>query len=194
MDYKNINDYELIYMVKENDDDSLECLFNKYTPIIKSISNEYYQKYNSYGYDYDDFLQEANIAFYNAYLAFRESMDVLFYTFVTVCIRRRLLTFCRNITNNSKNISFNQTVDVERYDIVDDKADMDLFMRETEIEQLLHDYILNLPLNYSSVFELRLNGFGYKEISCLLDIPSSTVEYRFRHIKNNLSVKLKTFF
>ena len=35
--YKDINDYEQLYLVSENDDIAKERLFNKYKPIIISI-------------------------------------------------------------------------------------------------------------------------------------------------------------
>ena len=38
MDYKKYNDYELISMVCENDEDSYYSLFSKYELIIKSIA------------------------------------------------------------------------------------------------------------------------------------------------------------
>ena len=47
MKYKNYNDYELIYMVKENDDFSYDALYKKYMPIIKSIAYDFYIKYKS---------------------------------------------------------------------------------------------------------------------------------------------------
>ena len=194
MDYKKYNDYELIYMVRENDEESLGYLFEKYTPIIKKLSNEYYQRYSSYGYDYDDFIQEANIALYDAYRSFKDSMNVLFYTFVVLCIRRRLLSFCRNITNVNKNISNKMTIEIDEFEVIDEGANIDLHINNSLIEKEIHDFILKLPLKYSSVFELRLNGFCYNEIACLLDIPSSTAEYRYRCIKKKFLRELKSFF
>ena len=46
MNYKQ-NDYELIYMVRENDEVSQDLLYEKYLPIIKNLASEFYQKYNS---------------------------------------------------------------------------------------------------------------------------------------------------
>ena len=65
MNYKNYNDYELIYMVRENDV-PFDLLFEKYMPILRKLSSVYYMRYSSYGYDYEDFLQEACIAFQRA--------------------------------------------------------------------------------------------------------------------------------
>ena len=111
MNYKSFNDYELIYMIRENDDFSQNVLFDKYKPVVMSIANEYYEKYKNNGYEYDDFLQEALIGFQNALFSFDEEKNSLFYTFVVVCIHRKLLSFCRmfmskkNVLGNLNNIS-----------------------------------------------------------------------------------------
>ena len=70
MNYKNYNDYELIYMVREKDDYSEDILLKKYLPVIKSISSEYYLKYKNYCCEYDDFLQEAMIGFQKALVSY----------------------------------------------------------------------------------------------------------------------------
>lgn len=93
MNYKSLNDYELIYMVRESDDSSRDILYEKYMPIISSVSSDYYLKYKDFGCDYDDFLQEAMIGFQKALVSYDENRDNLFYTFVIVCIHRRLLSF-----------------------------------------------------------------------------------------------------
>ena len=56
MDYKNINDYELIYMIRENDSDK-NIVFNKYKPLVESIAKECYKKTNK-SIDLDDLIQE----------------------------------------------------------------------------------------------------------------------------------------
>ena len=100
MKYKNYNDYELIYMVKENDDFCYGELYKKYMPIIKSLAYEYYNKYSNYGYDFDDFVQESFLAFHNAIKFFDEKKDILFYTFAILCIRRSLIIFVRCLCSN----------------------------------------------------------------------------------------------
>ena len=52
MDYKKYNDYELVYMVRENDDISQDILFKKYDPILRKIAGEYHSKFKSNGYEY----------------------------------------------------------------------------------------------------------------------------------------------
>ena len=45
MNYKSFNDYELIYMIRESDESSRNILYEKYMPVISSISSDYYLKY-----------------------------------------------------------------------------------------------------------------------------------------------------
>ena len=178
MDYKRYNDYELIYMIRENDDSSKSILFKKYYPILVSIANEYYYKYKQYGYDYDDFLQEAYIAFFNSLINFNENKNVLLYSYVIMCVRRKMMTFCKSISKNCKNISYNAYD--EFIDILDARTDVYSMVNNFESEKMLRNAILDLSFIDSAIVELRINGFSYKEISLLLEVPSSTIEYKYR--------------
>jgi len=180
-------------MVRENDDNSQDILFEKYLPIIKSIAYEYYQKFKNYGYDYEDFVQEATIAFQKSVISYDESKDTLFYTFTVICIRRNLLTFCRNITNTNKNTSVNNFVDLDSCSIIDHDSSVDFLFEDRERESLVRRLIIDLPFENSCIFELKFNGFSYREIGLLLSLPSSTVEFKNRAAKKKLRCLLEKY-
>ena len=177
MNYKSYNDYELIYKIKENDDDSLDILFKKYEPIILCFCNYYYEKIKNRGADYNDLVQEANIGLYMAYLKYEERVGVLFYTFACRCIRNRLSAYTRTFFNKKNNI-INTSIPYNDllYGSNRDDFDYDEFI----------DIKNKLSFKYSIVYELRFNGFSYKEISVLLDIPISTVDGRMCKIRKIL--------
>ena len=52
MDYKE-NDNELIYLIKEDNEEAFDMLFNKYKPLMIKFSKKY-----KYKYEMDDMLQE----------------------------------------------------------------------------------------------------------------------------------------
>ena len=52
MNYKNVNDYELMYRIKEKDDEAFEMLFNKYEPIIIGIAKKYSSYTKKYGVEF----------------------------------------------------------------------------------------------------------------------------------------------
>ncbi len=180
MNYKKYNDYELIYMVRENDEDSRNLLSQKYYPIIQNIANTFYQKYKNYGYDYDDFFQEANYAFQKALLSYNENRDSLFYTFAVLCIRRGLISFCRKITHNYKSILGESFWEMKEENVIDVKSDMNIIFDDIEFQDIFRKVLLKLPFEESSILELKKNGFTYREISTLLDIPTSSVEFKSR--------------
>ena len=180
MNYKKYNDNELIYMIRENDDFSQNILYEKYQPIIKKFATDFYIRYKSSGYDYEDFLQEATIGFQKALRYFDEKKDILFYTFVTLCINRRLLSFCKRITCDKKNISSYYFDDIDNISIADED-DTELYLLEKEFYSDIWNIVYTYPIEYSCVFELRLNQFHYPEIERLLNISSRRAQ-RMMHI------------
>ena len=93
MVYKDINDYYLIDMICENDETSYNVLFNKYRPLVRKIASKFYSNYCNYEYDFDDFIQEGYIGFYKALKKYDVNKNVLFYTFVSLCVSRQLISF-----------------------------------------------------------------------------------------------------
>lgn len=183
MKYRDYNDYELIYMIRDGDSNSYNILFEKYIPVMKSIAYSYYKDYKDYGFDYDDFTQEVYIAFNNAISQFKEEKNILFYTFSVVCMRRALLTFCRKITCGRKNISQRYTVNIDDV-VVREESNIDNYYNYIERADLVKCMILKLDVEESCILELRYNGFTYKEISVLLDLPLRRVQFKGRKIQH----------
>lgn len=187
MNYK--NDYEIIYMIRENDDIARNIMFDKYMPIVKNIASNFYLSYSNIGADYDDFLQEGMIALNKAINSYDENGGSLFYTYVTLCINRHLITYCRNLTCK-KHYSLNNSIgddaiylynDFRNYvdDYIDEKISQNEFIK-----------IKNMfSIDFSSVLELRYNGFCYREISQLLDISIGMVDSRLARIRKTLQQK-----
>lgn len=183
MDYKKLNDYEVMYMIKENDEYSREILLKKYMPIVSKISSKYLPFVKMYGSDFDDLLQEGMVALNKAIDSYDDNSGALFYTYVLICVERHIITYCRRV-NNKKNYFLNSSVDVDDYYFLsDDKASMDLFVSEKLTEEEFKKCKNAFDIKYSSVLELRYNGFTYKEISNLLDISIGTVDARLSKIR-----------
>ena len=177
MKYK-INDNELIYMIRDNDEYSLDILFKKYEPIVINICNSYYNS-EYLGIDYDDLKQECYIGLYSAYLKFNDNKNNTFYTYAVKCMKNHMRTYYRNI-NVKKNRVLNTSIFVDDYDKFSITYNYDNY------EKNFVDYKNLFDIKHSIVFELRYNGFSYKEISKLLDIPISTVDSRLCKIRSSL--------
>lgn len=190
MNYKNYNDYELISMVRENDEFSYYSLFEKYKPIVKNISKEFYDRYSDYGYDYDDFIQEGYVGFQNALNKYDSSKGALFYTFVELCIRRRLLSFTKNITLPKRNISNKYFVSLDDLDVRDNSVSLNDELDYEDTMNIIKDALYSLDLKYTAPFELKMNNFSLKEISTLLEVSINSVSYRVNLVRDEIRTRI----
>ncbi len=190
MNYKNYNDYELISMVRENDEFSYYSLFEKYKPIVKNISKEFYDRYSDYGYDYDDFIQEGYVGFQNALNKYDSSKGALFYTFVELCIRRRLLSFTKNITLPKRNISNKYFVSLDDLDVRDNSVSLNNELDYEDTMNIIKDVLYSLDLKYTAPFELKMNNFSLKEISTLLEVSINSVSYRVNLVRDEIRTRI----
>ncbi len=182
MEYK-LNDNELIYMIKENDDYAIKRLFEKYKPLVTSVANSFYVFGRRLGIEFVDLMQEGYIGLYNAYSSFNEYCDVKFYTYALSCIRNHLNTYCRNM-NVKKHYYLNNSISIDDYDSsLINYYDNFYYYDEEKVFVNIKNL---LSFKCSIVFELRLNGFKITEIGKLLDVPTSTINGRISKINKTL--------
>ena len=193
MDYKDLNDYEVVYMIRENDDDAREIIFNKYIPIVKRIASNYLSYAKLAKIEYDDLVQEGLIALNIAINKYNEETGPLFYTFVSVCVERRIITYCRRMSSSKHYVLNNALSDDSLYGVCDDKTPEFYFNERCLDKEFIH-FKNMFNFNESCIFELRYNGFSYKEISSLLDIPVTTIDGRLYKIRKILHNKIKKAF
>ncbi len=196
MDYRTVNDYEVLYLVSEDTDTSYDILYQKYSPIIKSIANKYFKFACQLGAEYQDLLQEGYIGLNSAIVSYRDDMDAIFYTYATICIERHIRTYCRSLSALKHQV-LNSSFPDDEYssNVVPDKSYFGNFFQSTSQELLeqFFCYSYTLDLDSRCVFELRYNGFTYKEIAQLLDLKLSSVESKFFKIRKNLKNILENY-
>lgn len=189
MDYKKLNDYEVVYMVRENDEEAREIIFNKYIPIVRRIASDHLSLAKMARIEYEDLVQEGLIALNEAINKYNEHSGVLFYTFLCVCVERRILTYCRKM-NSSKHYLLNTSLDDEYIYSVSDNDVFEAYFNEINLERKFVSFKNLFDIVESNIFELRYNGFSYKEISKLLDIPVSTIDGKLCKIRRILKETL----
>lgn len=200
--YKNENDNELLYLVSENNEDAKQIFFDKYDNMIRIKALKYKSFTESKGFDYNDLLQEGRLGLTQAMNDYKEQKNVKFQTFANLCIDRQIASFLRNIARDKHKI-LNESISLDSTTntigrpltelILDDKnIDPELSFIELEEKTELYKKIEDLltPLE-QDVFNLRVQGFTYKEISEFLDITSKAVDGAISRIKNKISTMIK---
>ncbi len=188
----NQNDYELLYLISEEDEDAKEQLYKKYESILRHISKSMYESCKKYnGVEYEDFYQEACFGLEKAIKSFDEQKNILFYTYVIACVRNQLAFYRRSITRK-KDIPLNSAQSI--YQEADSGLTYEEMIpspfktpyevcEEREVEKKIRLFQNQLSFLDACIFELRYNGFQYKEISELLEIPCHRVSHCIQKIK-----------
>lgn len=186
MDYKELNDNELIYLCAENNEDAVTLLINKYKNVILGILKEYLKEYNIVGIEVADLYQEGLIGLMHAINHFDKEKDILFYTYASACIRTSIISAIRQ-TFRQKNRILNNSYSLDKvfddtentlYEILKDETNdpnKKLISEETE-KELLNEIKSKLSPTELTVFELKLKGLKNGEISDLIDKDKKYVE------------------
>ena len=195
MEYKDINDYETIYMIRDNNEEATYQMYEKYKPIIKKTALLFLKKYNNIGLEYDDLYQEGMYGLSEAIQNFNNNEHVLFYTFALICIKREMQRLIiKSIRNKNSILNYSVPFDISFCEdglsledvICDQDQCVDKIVEESVSRKEILDLKYNLKDIYSWVFELKINGFSNNDISVLLDIRYKDVDNYLRSIKKSL--------
>ena len=199
--YKDLNDYEIMYMISENNEEATNLLFTKYKPVVEKLAREYYRNSKNCGLELDDFIQEGYYALFCAMKKFNASKNNLFYTYAVICIKSKLHSLIiRNTTN--KNLALNNSISLfdnvsdtslSLIDVLDDKEAVlpDVEVENSQFESAIKKVIYDLKFEYGTISELKINGFSNKEIANLLDVSLTTVYTALRELKKNLLILIE---
>ena len=187
MEYKDINDYEVLYLVEENQSDYKEILFKKYEPVLKKITYDYFFKMKRLGVEYDDIYQEALIGLNYAIDHFNFQKDVKFYTYAILCVKSKLNSYYFR-SNNGKNKILNDSMVFMQMNDMDMESLISVRFNDTYL--YFYDEILkfknNLNEMQAQVFELKYNGFTNSDIGNLLGLTVKDVYYYLCLIRKKL--------
>ena len=70
------NDYELLYLISENNEDASNALYKKYEPVIDYYARKYYKLTQGKGIDYNDLYQEGLIGLDAAIKGYKDQKDI----------------------------------------------------------------------------------------------------------------------
>ena len=179
--YRELDDNELLYMVNDSTD-NYDYLFLKYKPIVLNICKEYEIKGKELGYELDDFIK-----------TYKEKKKVLFYTYMTKCIRNSLNNEFRNQLTNKKvvlNIALSYDIPISNdrrtiIELIPNKSSPDpvKFLLD-EMEEIAYTKFLNsLPIETAVTFEMKNQDIKENDIARFLGKDEKTIKRYLRDAK-----------
>lgn len=186
MDYKTLNDNELIYLCCENNEEAINIVIDKYKNCILSILKEYLKEYNILGVEVADLYQEGLIGLMHAINTFDKEKNVSFYTYANACIKTSIISAMRQtfrmknrILNNSYSLDMLiEDTNSSLYDLCEDESNEpnNVLINKEEKEELLNSIKSKLSKNELAIFELKLKGLKNDEIADLISKDKKYIE------------------
>lgn len=178
------NDYELVALAKEGNEDAISLIYQKYKPIVVGKSKDAIVMANHHGIEISDIMQEGYIGLEEAIKNFNENDNTTFYTFATLCIDRQIINYLRRCSRG-KNRILNDALAIDDMGDGSFKDDFDLEMSFVS-KDIIKDITDTLTDFESMVFKLRLEGYSYNEIAKHLDKSVKSIYNTFHRIKEKV--------
>lgn len=188
------NDYELIDMAHENNEDAINMLYDKYKPLIYSKSREVYKYVNNKGIELSDVIQEAMIGFDEAIRDYNQDDKTLFYTFACICVDRQLKSMMVKFSRDKHKI-LNEAISFDNekdninilnflYDD-NDNPEYEIESKESRKEflNMVKDILTDFELE---VFNYRIQGYGISDISKIMGKDSKSIDNTLQRVKNKI--------
>lgn len=196
IDYYNLNDNELVSMAREHNEDAINLLHQKYSPLVNKKCSRCYKYVQNKGIEYSDLKQECLIGFEESIQNYNLLDSVTFYTFTNICMDRQLMTLIKKL-GRDKHRFLNEAIPLEVINddennnlidfIEDNKGNPELGLLDEFEYQELYDKIVKKLTNFETcVFDLKLQNFGYKEIADILDKEPKSIDNAMQRIKNKI--------
>lgn len=185
------NDYEIVNLAQEGNEDAINLLYQKYKPIIIKKSKNAIMYAPHHGIEISDIMQEAYIGLDEAIKSFSQDDNATFYTFAGICIDRKIFNYLRKVTR-SKNKILNDAVYIDDNieGLVKDSLDIEYdFLgndNENKLLELIQEKLTDFELE---VFKMKIGGYSFEEIARVLNKDIKSIYNTFQRIK----VKIKKY-
>jgi len=193
--YRNLNDYEILYMVSDARENNFDILLIKYKPLIYKIVKDYAKLFKRFGYELDDLMQVGYITLYKSSYLYDIYDQSMFYTYFKKALNNAIISCIKNNSTNKREVlnnALSYEVEIPNSNI----RYLDLFAdskSNLELEKELIIFKNSMPVNLSWIFELFYNGYSKDEISILLDEEIADIKKDFLRIKEH-ALTYKGFF
>ena len=187
------NDYELVLLAQEGNEDASNLIYQKYKPIVVKKSKNAIIYATHHGIEISDIMQEGYIGLEEAIKSFLPGDNkATFYTFANLCIDRKIVNYLRKSTKGKEKVLNNAiAIDENMEKVIKDNTDIEkaFLLRDYE-EKIIEKIRKELTEFELKVFELKIRGYDFLEIANSLNKDVKSIYNTFHRIK----IKIKKVF
>lgn len=199
---QNINDYELLYMIRQSDDYALQLLLKKYDAYLWSLIKEYFEGYLP-GLDREDLHAMAYLKVLDAIEQYNEEKGCSFCTYLTLCVTRRLNTL-RHVALREKKRYYPGMLSLDAFthelggsyivDTVENNQqcfDPDFYVQYQELLRKIRLFIDELSPIEMKVWDCMMKNYSYQEAASRLGMKKKSYDNSVFRIRKKLQKYLK---
>lgn len=172
---------KLISLAKSGNADALSSMISRYSDMVLQKSRSFK---NISGLESDDIYQEGMLGLLSAIYSFDESRNVLFSTYASVLVTRKMLSALRS-ANSKGNIPLKEYTSIENEtELLSSSPDPEELLIYNEELDFVNNFIeKNLSKTERKVLKLRYLGLSYSEIAEILDCGEKSVDNALQRIR-----------
>ena len=162
-----LNDFELVLLAQEKNEDAIKLLYEKYRPIIVTKSKYALSFANHHGIDIEDVMQEGFLGLDEAIKDFVQENDATFYTFANLCIDRQITNYIKKIKTSRHSLLNNAlTLDENLEKVISDSTNIeeDILVKDMAKETLKNLEGILTKFEFK-VLKLKSEGYSFEKIA-----------------------------
>lgn len=199
--YTNLNDEDIIEMIKNGDEQALSFLLEKYRDLVGVKASKYYM----IGSEKDDMIQEGMIGLFKAIKDFDNNKQNTFKTFANICIERQMITAIKS-SNRQKHMPLNSylSLNTSAYENDEDSGELldtfnsktiedplDTITKREYYEEVENAIDKNLSKFEKQVLNKYMQGDSYTVIANKLDAPVKSVDNAIQRIRKKATKNIE---
>lgn len=197
-----MNDFELIYMIRQKDEWSLGEIIEQSKRLIWQIAHRLYEDVRGTRISKEDMFQEGCLGLFEAIHCYMEDLSVPFLPFAKVCISREIQSLMRKYKGLSfglldRSLSLELSVGEEQSVYLSDVIPDGRFMNHPgDASKVLETYkhienvLKSCSLLEQNIYKLKVYGFTYSEIATIVECKPKQVDNTLQKLGKRLQIHL----
>lgn len=163
-------------------------LVEEHLNIVPYIINKYIKNNEDVDMNYEDLIQEGNLALCKAAIKYNKS--VKFNTYAEIVVKHELLCYCKKVNRKIKTVDMPNGNDIEEFLVSDDEEVPQILFNDENLKS-----IRNVKKEYSGVvlkgieaIELKMQGLAGVDIAAMYDVKPNHVSAWIAKAKRQLLI------
>ena len=189
-------DNQVLELIRDNNEEAKEYLYEKYKHIVDIIVNKYKSSAYYLSMDMNELKQEALLGFSDALVSYNPEKDASLPTFISLCVERKIHNYIRKEdTQKAKMLREAYSLDYTYgedgstlKEVIPDNGttpEEDIEAREevSHLKEKINDILSD---NEREVYKLLINEFSYDDIASILEITPKQVYNYVNRIRSKI--------